>query len=431
MLGPVTRGRWTLLFLGASCLLVLLAVLRFAALPLLPSQNPGDLPKARPPAPAPAAGERPAAAPRAGGDDLGLLLKELRNANRPITVAEARKLRDTLLAFPSFLSDLLAVLQDASAPLSLRQGIGVVLGTLPAGKTALLEALRTGSVTGLERTVILAIGIRAIEDGDLFDRKGEPFSMEPASGLFVFVSGPLPDQESRSALARFLAGSPADEVRRAAARVLRDSIGFPDVRTALVGRLETEHDPETLGESAAALATWTRSVRLEDNERGQIVGKLLDLAPQADEVVRFRLTSPISSTPLASAEWERLRGLAEAPAANSRLFVTEVLGKRIGVSADEDTRALPILTRAAVGDGDAAVREAAALALGRVATVPAALQSLTTCLQADADWEVRAAAARSLGQARNSEAARDALQKAAQSDAHPTVRQVAQRSLQR
>ncbi len=425
----MTRGRWARLSLGSSCLLALLAVLWFNRVAPVPSQTPGDRPKVQLPTPAPTAS--PASPLQTVGDDPAQQLKGLRAANRPLDIAEARKLRDTLLAFPSQLAELVAILQDPTAPLALRQGVAVVLGTLPAGKTALLESLRGGRCSGLERTVILSIGIRAIEDGDLFDRKGEPFSMEPAPGLFVFVSGPLPEQESRSELARLLSGSPTDDVRRAAARVLRDSTGFPDVRTALLGQLATEHDSETVGESAAALAGWTRTARPEDVERGQIVGKLLDLAPQADDVVRFRLTSPISSTPLASAELERLRGMAEAPAPNTRLFVTEVLGKRIGVSADEDARSLPILAKTAVGDADASVREAAALALGRVASTPAALQSLTTSLRSDDNWEVRAAAARSLGQARDSEDARKALQTAAQSDQNATVRQVAQRSLQR
>src|SRR5262245_24877666 len=124
MLRLMTRGRGAFLLLGTACLLALLAVLWFRRSAPEPSIEPRALPKATPPQARPAPSGAPAT--QADRDEFTQTLSGFRKATRPITVAEARKLRDSLLAFPSLLADLVAVLRDPAAPLAVRQGIAVV-----------------------------------------------------------------------------------------------------------------------------------------------------------------------------------------------------------------------------------------------------------------------------------------------------------------
>jgi HEAT repeat protein len=359
-------------------------------------------------------------------------LEELRPAlqagERPAKIEAARSLRKSLLAFPDRMKEAIRFLRDPGAPVELRRSMAVVLGSLPGrlGKRALLESLRDRTVEGLERTVILALGSIEFEDGREFERDDQPNAVWAAPGMAVFVLGPLGDPEARAELDGHLTGSQAEE-RRAAARVLRDSTGFPEVRKAFLDRLGAETDGETAAEEAAALATWTGKAPSGDAERGATMGRVLDLLPASDEIVRFRLTSPLSSLELLPAEADRLRGIASSGDADTRHFAMSVLGRRLGISGEEDRTALPILILATAQDPEAEVRAVAALGLGRVSKEPQVLGALTTALGADPVWEVRAAAARALSGAGPS--ARAALQLAAQSDSHPDVRVAAERAL--
>jgi len=299
--------------------------------------------------------------------------------------------------------------------------LAVVLGTLrhPEARLALTRLLRSSPPPELERTLLLALGARESDDGDLFRRDGQPYAMEAAPGLVVFVSGSIPNDEERSEILRALRESPWSASRLAAARVLRDSLEFQEVRGTLLDGLTTEPDAEVRSEAAAALCSWTREVPIHDAERAVTLARLLDVAARTDEIVRFRLIAPISSTPLAPDEMLRLRALAVDSQWDTRRFAVEVLGRRI----TEDSETVRLLAGAVLVDPSPAVREAAALALGRVAG--SVTETLAAALGRDPDWEVRAAAARSLGRAGDSAAARKALETAAVADPHPDVRGVA------
>jgi HEAT repeat protein len=359
-------------------------------------------------------------------------LEELRPAlqadARDSKIAAARSLRKSLLAFPERLAESVRLLRDTAAPVDLRRAIAVVLGTLPGreGKRAILEALRDGETAGLERTVILALGAAEFDDGLEFERDDQPHSIQAAPGLAVFVMGPLEDPEARAEVGKYLAVLAADE-RRAAARVLRDSTGFPDVRRGFLDRLGSEPDGETLAEEAAALCRWTGKTARDDPERGAVLGRILDGIADSEEIVRFRLTSPLSSVELLSSESGRLRELAGSASPDARAFACDVLGRRLGFSDVEDRDALPLLSKAAVSDPDSFVRKTAAVALSRLAQHPEVLRILTTVLQGDTEWSVRASAARALSNAGS--AARPALEAAARSDPNPEVRTAAQRAL--
>jgi len=154
-----------------------------------------------------------------------------------------------------------------------------------------------------------------------------------------------------------------------------------------------------------------------------------DAVPESEEVVRFRLTAPLSSTLLSPEESQRLASLAAAPAEDSRRFAVDVLGKQLDPRSPGGDPRLGIVAGAAVSDPSAEVREAAAVALGRVAVDAAAVEALVRALGQDPDWEVRAAAARSLAPAAGLETARAALAAAASSDPQPEVRAAAGESL--
>lgn len=358
-------------------------------------------------------------------------VRVVQGGERASIVAAARALRDALMADPSLLEEAVRAIRDLATPIEVRRTLAVVLGSLPgeAGKRALVDLLRSGAAAGLERSALLAIGMRAIEDGEIFERDDQPYAVEAAPGLVVFVSGPLKDPEARAEIARWLSDGPEAELRLAAARVLRDSTGFPESRQSLLGRLGVEPDAETTAEAAAALGAWARKIPPADPERSAVLSKIFEIVPGSEEVVRFRLAAPISSAPLAAAEAERLRSLGMARDIGTRLFAMEVLGKRIGLSAAEDQQAVPFLASALSTDTSADVREGAALALGRATSDTSAVQTLAAALHQDADWEVRAMAARSLGRAPGTDAVRQALQAAAASDSRPEVRAAAQQSL--
>ncbi len=373
---------------------------------------------------------------RPPGEAVARLIADLEGAlaagDRAALLAASRALRDALLADPDLVPAAAYVLLDAGAQRAVREALAVVLGSLPgaAGKRAVLEGLRAGALAGFERAAILALGIGEAEDGDALERDDQPYAVEAAPGLVTFVRGPVADADARAELARRTgAADPAE--RLAAARALHDSTAFEEAREALAERVVAERDAEVVAEAASALGEWTRRAPLDDLERRQVVERLLDAAPRSDEVVRFRLVAPLSSTPLRSEERERLHALAAGGAdPETRRFAVDVLGRRLPPDRPGDDPALAVLVEAIVKDPSGEVREAAALALGRAATTDVRAQSaLANALGRDADWEVRAAAARSLGRARGSAAARSALEAALAGDPHPTVRAVAEKAL--
>lgn len=410
MLGSM-RARAALL---AAVLLALGAAALLRGRPHPPAPPP---PSARPTPSAPVAPAPSETTPRAF---------ELPREER---AARARRLRQDAIARPDVLQDLLRVLRDPSADPELRRAAAAILGSFPEGKRALVRVLREGAARGVERAVILAIGLRAIDDGDLFDRQGQPYAIEIAPGLVPFVDGPLEDVEAREELARRLADADP-EIRRAAARVLRGSTADAAVRSALLERVGRDADPETSAEAGAALTAWTRGARMGDVERAAVLARVLEAADGADEIVHLRLANPLSTAPLDGPETARLRALGSSGDVDTRRFAMELLGRRMGLSREADETAAAAIARALLTDASADVREAAAAALTRASDTPQGAAALTQSLRQEADWEVRCAAARALAGAR-SEAAREALRHAAASDPREEVRQAASRALLR
>src|SRR6185436_7415706 len=115
------------------------------------------------------------------------------------------------------------------------------------------------------------------------------------------------------------------------------------------------------------------------------------------------------------AESARVRTLLEAPDPDLRAFAADVLGRRLESHPGRDLEAVPALTRALTGDSSDAVRESAALALGRALGDERARESLLRSLRGDPDWEVRAASARALA-SHPAAASVQALQEAAAGD---------------
>ncbi len=342
----------------------------------------------------------------------------------------ARALRESLLRSDEALRGALRELCDPKTERRRREALAVILGSLPGerGKKALLGALRSGALAGLERTAILALGIRALEDGREFARDGMPYAVEAAEGLVVYVRDPLRDPDARAEVARLLAESADPGARRAAALVLRDSASFPDAREALLGRVGVERDSQAAAESAAAVASWARHAAPEEGDRPRILAKISDALPDGDELFRFRLLSPLGEVSMKPLEAARVRGLMDAPDPDLRVFAADVLGRRLEAHPGRDLEAVPVLLRTLSADSSDLVREAAALALGRALGDERARDGLTTSLRSDPDWEVRAAAARALGSHPSHGSAR-ALQEAATVDPRSEVRQAATRSL--
>lgn len=345
--------------------------------------------------------------------------------------AAARRLRDRLMAVPESLPILIKILTDPKADPRLRAAVAAILGSLPgdSGKRALALALRSGGASGIERAAILAIGIRELDDGEMFEREGLPYGMEIAPGLVASVRGPIPEGEIQTAVLEHLSETRAPELRRAAARVLRDSLESGDVRRAFLGLIGRDPDGETVAEAAAALASWTGSVPTGHPEREVILARILEVGPRSEEVVRFRLVGPVAAVRLPVGPAEQLRALTGHPAPEARLFAADVLARRLGRFPDEQSWTLPALVQAASADPDPEVREAAALGLGRAAGTPGVTEVLMAALRNDPDWEVRAAAAAALGRALESAAIRNALEGAASGDPRPEVRAAARRAL--
>lgn len=403
---PFVKREGLLLVLAGAALAAILLLRR----PPSPAPPPGS-PRPPPPAsPAPLRAARPAP----------VRTPDLRAALAGIQAEGLRTLRDRALAFPEERAALIALLRDPAAPLDHRRCAAAILGTLPGGAHELAAALRDGAVAGLERTVILATTLQVIEDGELFEREGQPYAMELAPGIWEWVRGAVQDAGLRATLASFLA-SPASELRLAAARVLRESLAEAGLRGAFMASVR-DVDPEVAGEAAAALATWSRDAAAGD--RGPVIAAVLDAMPGASDVVHFRLSAPLSAVPLSEGEASRIRSLAASGSDDARHFAVELMGRRLGTFGAEDAAGLPVLAQAALSDRSGEVREAAALALGRAAASPLALDALSRALKADADWEVRSAAVRSLARSM-APAARSALEEAARSDPEERVRRAA------
>ena len=158
------------------------------------------------------------------------------------------------------------------------------------------------------------------------------------------------------------------------------------------------------------------------------MGRIADALPQGDELFRFRLLSPLGEVALKPVESARVRGMLEGADPDLRVFAADVLGRRLEAHPGRDLEAVPALVRALTGDPNEAVREAAALALGRALGEERARAVLAQALGLDPDWEVRAAAARALG-SHPAPAAAQALREAAVRDPRSEVRQAATRSL--
>jgi HEAT repeat protein len=351
-------------------------------------------------------------------------------AAEPIDRERARVLRESLLRSDDALREALRELCDPRTERRRREALAVILGSLPGerGKKALLGALRSGALAGLERAAILGLGIRTLEDGREFARDGMPYALEAAEGLVVYVRDPLRDPDARAEVARLLAEAADPAARRAAALVLRDSASFPEVREALLGRVGVERDSEAAAESAAAVATWARHAAPEEGDRPRIVARIADALPQGDELFRFRLLSPLGEVAMKPPEAARVRGMLESPDPDLRVFAADVLGRRLEAHPGRDLDAVPVLVRTLGGDSSDAVREAAALALGRAPGDVRAREGLARALRSDPDWEVRAAAARALASHPSGGSAR-ALREAVAADPRSEVRQAATRSL--
>jgi len=342
----------------------------------------------------------------------------------------ARALRESLLRSDNALREALRDLGDPRTERRRREALAVILGSLTGerGKKALLGALRSGALAGIERTAILALGIRALEDGREFARDGMPYAVEAAEGLVVYVRDPIRDPDARAEIARLLAEAADPGARRAAALVLRDSASFPDAREALLGRVGIERDCQAAAESAAAVATWARHAAPEEGDRPRIIGRITDALPDGDELFRFRLLSPLGEVAMKPPEVARVRRMMEAPDPDLRVFAADLLGRRLEAHPGRDLEAVPVLVRTLAADSSDIVREAAALALGRALGDERARDSLTWALRSDLDWEVRAAAARALG-AHPSRSSSQGLEEAAARDPRSEVRQAAARSL--
>lgn len=363
---------------------------------------------------------------------LDALSRALTSGDRAAALAAARGLRAAMIAEPLLAAAAADRLLDPEAPSAFREALAVVLGSLPpesGGRKALLGLLERGDLGALEQTVILSLAIEEYEDGEAFERDDQPYAVEINAFFTVVVRGPVEDAEARGAvLARLF--EPTDPAERlAAARVLHDSTGFPEVRRALLETLAGEGDSEVLAESAAALADWARDMPAGDPERALVVGRLFDVVPASDEAVRFRLTAPLSSVSLAPEETDRLRALAGAAGEETRRFAIDILGRRLDPRRPQGEAALSVLLSSLASDSSPQVRETAALALGRAAATSAAARALLQALDSDADWEVRATAARGLRGAVGSQEAREALTQAASGDSHPAVRAAAAETL--
>lgn len=402
--------------------------------PAIPTPPPARAPQPAPPAgPDSAAVSTTATAPHHPSPEAALA--ELSNAitgqDPAATAAAARRLRDRVMAVPESLPALIKTLTDRTADPRLRAAVAAVLGSLPgdAGKRALALALGSGEASGIERAVILAIGIRELDDGEMFEREGLPYGIKIAPGLVATVRGPIPEGELQTALLEHLSETRAPELRRAAARVLRDSLESKDVRRSFLDLIGRDPDGETVAEAAAALASWTGSVPIEHPEREIILARILEVGPRSEEVVRLRLVGPVAAVRLPVGPAEQIRALTGHPAPEARLFAAEVLARRLAGFPDEQSWALPALVRATSADPDPEVREAAALGLGGAAGARGVTEVLMATLRNDPDWEVRAAAATALGRALRSAPIQNALETAASGDPRPEVRAAARRAL--
>jgi hypothetical protein len=407
-MSPAMR-RLRLALLGLLGLLVLSALLR--------GRRTGP---DKPPPVSSARGRLLGEPPPTPSDRLPRLLRGLEEAGAEATPEAARELRALLLADPATFEEGARMLLDPTVHNARRGMLAVVLAALgPAGLAVVLEALRSPQSPALTRTLLLALGIREAEDDRMFEREGQPFAVEAVPGLQVLVYGALEAPAARdAALARLQAEAP--ELRRAAALVLRDSTTFLEVRRALLEGLRGESDAE----AAASLGAWARQAPGGDGERRAVVDALLEVIPTGDEVVRFRLTAPMSALDLEPAEALRLEALATEKEAEVRRFAVDVLGRRASSPASASARLA--VERALAADADAEVRESAAHSLGRWRPESRPAAVLQAALHGDPDWEVRAAAAGSLA---GIEASRPALEAAAAGDPRLEVRAAARRAL--
>jgi hypothetical protein len=378
--------------------------------------------------------DRTGAPPGAVAAALSRLRAALEGADREATLAAARALRDALLADPSRIAEAVCLLADAASPPAARAAVAAVLGSLPgeAGKRALLEALRGGTLEGgVERAALAALGALPPGAGeDAFDAGAHPYALELAPGLALVVRGPIADPAARAALLERLSGGGDPETRLAAARTLRDSAAAPEVRDALLERLARETDPEVAAAAGGALGAWAREVGPGDPARAPVVERLLAAVAASDEALRVSVAPALGSAALTAEEAGRLRGLAGSADADVRRFAVEALAWQLGRADGATEENLALLARAAAEDASADVRRAGVDALERRAHEEAAASALAASLSRDPDARVREAAARGLRRAHASSAAWTALRRAAASDPSPDVRLEAEATLE-
>ncbi len=354
--------------------------------------------------------------------------------DRQALLAAARALRDALLADPRLIGEAAYVLLDDTAPPKVREALAVVLATLPGpdGKRAIVDGLGSGAFAGFERVAMLALGIEAGGDADeALEYDGHPYALELVPGLIAVVRGPIEDATARARLLDRLAGSVDAADRLAAARAIRDSTAFPEIREALLEKVASasEPDPEVVASAGGALGAWARDVGPGDPERGRVVASLLDAVTSSEEALHVSLAPALGGAKLTSEEGERLRALAASTDARVRHFAVEALEGQLEVGLEPDDTRVAVLAEAALADPSTEVRRAAAHALVRAPGDPRAVEACVAALRHDGDPGVRAAAARALGRSLGSEAARAALEAAAARDGDAHVRETASRML--
>lgn len=354
------------------------------------------------------------------------------SGNRDLLVEAARELRGLLAAESDLLAEAEQALHDTHSGLTLRRVLSVVLGSLPGntGKALVLGALQKGRLREMEHCAIFCLNIVPEESPPLFERDGQPFSVEVAPGLVVFVRGQIEDDATRAVLAG-LADFPDDAIRLAVTRVLRDSIEFADVRTVMRSRLSQEEvSDEVRGEAGAALAHWLQTTGIDAEEKSIVVDELFNAMADSGEILHFRLSSPLAEVPLDAVQRSRLYALAASPDEGLRRTITEIVGRRLQARAGtESDRALDLLLRMTSLDTSSLVRETAAMQLRHGKGDPKATAALVHAIRLDADPEVRAAAVSSLWAMGATGDQRDVLLLAREKDSSPMVRAAARRAL--
>lgn len=283
----------------------------------------------------------------------------------------------------------------------------------------------------MARVLLIALGARRepADRDEAFDLGDRPWGEVGPGALGISVRRAIDDGATRAAIAARLRHE-APQVRRAAAVVLRHSLGAPDARAAFETSLATETDDDVAQEVGEALVA-TAAKSGDPAERRRAVEVLLSRAAEAPlDGLRFRTENDLHDLPLEPAAFRTLVEMTDAakPVA-VRLFAWNVLAGSAKASGDDALRTARSGLVTALGtDADPAVRDAAARLLGGLPADDAVVAALARSLRDDREWNVRHAAARSLGLAGDRPGVREALAAAAR-DADPRVVEQAAESL--